>query len=125
VTVGTTAAGEVTIDGPAQEDPPQVKVLGTLQVTGLAERFEQAKCAELVTYFALHRHGTEPDTLMEAMWPEQPASLQRLRTVVARARSALGKETDTEHYLPIIAKGELYQVSPKVSCDLDRFTHHV
>jgi hypothetical protein len=62
---------------------------------------------------------------MEAMWPEQPPSLQRLRTVVARARSALGKETDTDPYLPIIAKGELYRVSPEVSCDLERFTRHV
>jgi hypothetical protein len=116
---------DVTIDDPGEEAAPEVLVLGTLQVTGLAERFEQAKCAELVTYLALHRHGTEPDTLMEAMWPEHPPSLQRLRTVVARARAALGKETDTDPYLPIIAKGELYRISPKVSCDLDRFTHHV
>jgi DNA-binding SARP family transcriptional activator len=98
----------------------EVRVLGTLRVEGLTERFPQRKCPELVTYLALHRHGVEADTLMEALWPEQPPEYRRLNILTSRARVTLGKAPDGDLYVPHI-RGGIYKVSPQLGCDLERF----
>ena len=109
-----------------QPTPPlEVRVLGTLRVDGLTERFPQLKCPELVTYLALHRHGVEADTLMEALWPEQPPDYRRLNILTSRARLTLGHRSDGDLYFPHITSGRLYGVSPQLGCDLDRFTQHL
>jgi len=124
--IGTEPA---TIDAETESDIEltaalEVRVLGTLRVDGLTERFPQRKCPELVTYLALHRHGVEADTLMEALWPEQPPEYRRLNILTSRARITLGKTPDGGLYLPHITGG-LYQASPKLGCDLERFNRHL
>ncbi len=62
---------------------------------------------------------------MEALWPEQPPNRQRLATIVSRARATLGKTPQGDDYLPTKPRGDLYQVSTQLGCDLERFTHRV
>jgi nucleoid-associated protein YgaU/DNA-binding SARP family transcriptional activator len=104
--------------------PLQVRVLGTLRVDGLTAHFPQLKCPELVTYLVLHRHGVEADTLMEALWPEQPPDYRRLNLHTSRARTTLGHTPDGDLYLPHVTGG-LYRVGPHLGCDLEAFNQHV
>lgn len=107
-----------------EKPPPEIRTLGTLHVEGLAERFAQPKCLELVTYLAYHRHGVEADTLMEALYPEQPPNSHRLDNLMWRARRALGPDSNGEPYLPAVTDNH-YQISPRVGCDTDRLVRHI
>lgn len=102
----------------------EVRVLGTLRVEGLDARFPLRKCTELVTYLTFHRNGVEADTLMEALWPEQPPDYPRLNRHTSRTRTTLGHTPDGQPYLPYITDG-IYRISPQLGSDLDRFTHHL
>ena len=103
---------------------PEVKILGTLRVDGPATRFPLRKCAEIVTYLTFHRNGVEADTLMEALWPEQPPDYPRLNRHTSRTRTTLGHGPDGELYLPYVSDG-IYRISPHVRSDLDEFTRHI
>ncbi len=102
----------------------EVKVLGTLRVEGLDVRFPLRKCTELVTYLTFHRHGVEADTLMEALWPEQPPDYPRLNRHTSRTRTTLGHAPDGQPYLPYVTDG-IYRISPQLGADIDRFTRHI
>lgn len=102
----------------------EVRVLGTLRVEGLDGRFPLRKCTELVTYLTFHRHGVEADTVMEALWPEQPPDYERLNRHTSRARTTLRQAPDGTPYLPFVTDG-IYKVSPQLGSDLDRFTRHL
>ena len=93
---------------------PKVKVLGALEVDGLERRFPLRKCLELVTYLTFHRNGVEADTLMEALWPDQPPNYPRLNVHTSRARSTMGHDPAGQPYLPYI-DDTVY----KISLDLD------
>ena len=103
---------------------PELRTLGIVHVKGLTERFPQPKCLELVTYLAFHRHGVEADTLMEALYPEQPPNNHRIHDLMYRARRTLGTDPTGERYLPHVT-GNLYRISPNLGCDSDRFAHHL
>ncbi|MCH8899726.1 MAG: LysM peptidoglycan-binding domain-containing protein [Acidobacteria bacterium] len=103
---------------------PEVKVLGTLRIDGPETRFPLRKCTELITYLTFHRNGVEADTLMEALWPEQPPDYPRLNRHTSRTRTTLGHGPDAEPYLPYVRDG-IYRISPQVRSDLDEFTSHI
>jgi nucleoid-associated protein YgaU len=103
---------------------PEIRTLGTVHVEGLTGRFPQTKCLELVTYLAFHRHGVEADTLIEALYPDQPPNNHRLHDLMYRARRTLGTGPTGEQYLPHVTDN-LYRVSPDVDCDIDRLTRHI
>ena len=119
----TIDAQPVAIDT-APASPLQVRVLGTVRIDGLGVHFPQLKCPELVTYLVLHRHGAEADTLMEALWPEQPPDNRRLNLLTSRARTTLGRAPDGDLYLPHLTGG-LYKVSAQLGCDLERFNQYL
>jgi hypothetical protein len=103
---------------------PEVKVLGTLRIDGPETRFPLRKGPELVAYLTFHRNGVEADTLMEALWPEQPPDYKRLNRHTSRTRTTLGIGPDGEPYLPYISDG-IYRISPHLRSDLEEFTHHI
>jgi nucleoid-associated protein YgaU len=105
--------------------PPEVRTLGNVRVDGITERFPEVKSLELVTYLVLHRRGTEPDTLMEALFPGQPPKADRLNKLAYRARRTLGNTPDGTPYVPYFYGTDPYQVSPHLRCDLERFSGHI
>lgn len=56
----------------------EVRILGPVEIAG-AGPFETNKTIELVVYLAMHRTGVNTDTLLEALWPNQPPRTARLR----------------------------------------------
>lgn len=106
-----------------QDQDLDVRVLGTIRIDRLEERFPSRKAAELPVYLALHRDGAEADTLMEALWPGEAPDYNRLNRTTSRARSTLGATLEGEPYIPPFSGG-LYRVNPRLGCDLDRFTSH-
>jgi hypothetical protein len=101
--------------------PPAVEVgvLGRVEVRGVP-KIERAKSIELIVYLALHRHGVDGEQLWEALWPDKPINRGTLHTTVTAARTGLGRAPDGSRYLPNAGDG-LYQLSPAVSLDWDRF----
>ncbi|MCH8990503.1 MAG: hypothetical protein IIA44_01955, partial [Acidobacteria bacterium] len=102
----------------------ELRTLGTVAIEGSTEGIIQPKSLELVTYLAFHRNGVEADTLMEALWPEQPPDYPRLNRHTSRTRTTLGHGPDGEPYLPYVSDG-IYRISPHVRSDLDEFTRHI
>ncbi|MDF1595707.1 MAG: LysM peptidoglycan-binding domain-containing protein, partial [Acidimicrobiia bacterium] len=115
-------------DSPAVEgelrELPEMKLLGTLRVEGSDRPFPLRKCTELVAYLTFHRSGVEPDTLMEALWPEQPPDNERLNRHTSRTRTTLGTGPDGEPYVPYITDGR-YRISKHLRSDLEHFTNHI
>jgi len=101
----------------------EVRVLGTVRIDRLEERFPRRKAAELPVYLTLHRNGAEADTLMEALWPGEAPDYNRLNRTTSFARSTLGTTSDGEPYIPPFSGG-LYRASPHLGCDLERFNVH-
>ena len=109
-------------DSPA--DAPEMKLLGTLRVDRINGRFPYLRCTEIVAYLTFHRNGVEADTLMEALWPEEPPDNRRLNRHTSATRGVLGAGLDGKPYLPYIGGG-LYRISPHIRNDLERFTNHI
>lgn len=105
-------------------DAPEMKLLGTLRVDGLDSSFPYLRCTELVAYLTFHRNGVEADTLMEALWPEEPPDNRRLNRHTSATRGVLGTGPDGKPYLPYIGGG-LYRISPHIRTDLERFTGYI
>jgi two-component SAPR family response regulator len=120
----TLSADEETAGEELPAQVPEMKVLGTLRVEGIDGRFALRRCTELVAYLTFHRGGVEADTLMEALWPEQPPDYQRLNRHTYRARTTLGLDSDGEPYLAYVADG-IYRISPHLPSDIEKFTGHI
>jgi len=103
---------------------PEMKLLGTIRVDGIDGNFPYLRCTEVVAYLTFHRNGVEADTLMEALWPEEPPDNRRLNRHTSATRSVLGAEPDGTPYLPYIGGG-LYRISPHIRNDLEHFTNHI
>jgi len=112
-------ADEVAGSGPVTR--PEIKLLGTIRVEGVDRRFPLRRCTELVAYLSLHRGGVEADTLMEALWPEEPPDYQRLNRHTSRTRTTLGNGPDGQPYVPYITDG-IYRISPHLHSDIEHFT---
>jgi DNA-binding SARP family transcriptional activator len=99
-------------------------VLGTLRVGGIDGGFPLRRCIELIAYLTFHRNGVEADTLMEALWPEQPPDYQRLNRHTSRTRTTLGLDPNGDPLLPYV-NGGVYRISPHLQSDLEDFTAHI
>jgi DNA-binding SARP family transcriptional activator len=106
------------------EKIPELKVLGTLRVDGIEDGFPLRRSIELIAYLTFHRNGVEADTLMEALWPEQPPDYQRLNRHTSRTRTTLGVDPNGEFLLPYVSGG-IYRISPHLQSDLEAFTAHI
>lgn len=100
---------------------PELKLLGTIRIEGVERRFPLRRCTELVAYLVLHRGGVEADTLMEALWPEEPPDYQRLNRHTSRTRVTLGTGPDGQPYVPYVTDG-IYRISPHLHSDIEAFT---
>ena len=120
----TLCAEDRAVAVPVPAQAPEMKVLGTLRVDGVDGRFPLRKCTELVAYLTFHRNGVEADTLMEALWPEQPPNNERLNRHTSRARVTLGPGPEGEPYVPYVTDG-LYRISPHLRSDIEKFTNHI
>jgi nucleoid-associated protein YgaU/DNA-binding SARP family transcriptional activator len=103
---------------------PELKVLGTLCVGGIEGGFPLRRSIELIAYLTFHRNGVEADTLMEALWPEEPPDYPRLNRHSSRTRTTLGLDPDGEFLLPYISGG-IYRISPHLRSDIEQFTDHI
>lgn len=110
---------------PVAKDEPavEVRILGPVEIIG-AEKLRTNKAMELIVYLAMHRSGTDADTLMEALWPDQEPRTARLYTEASRARKALGTAPDGTLYLPEAELGR-YRLTEAVALDYERFTASV
>ncbi|WP_121831157.1 LysM peptidoglycan-binding domain-containing protein [Streptomyces sp. S1] len=98
---------------------PEVQVLGSVTVTGIASTGHGPKLAQLAAY--LYFKPGAPDTVREAMDPRSPWSKATLQSRISQLRNQLGTDPDGALYLPRDRTG-IYKLSPKVRCDWDRFT---
>lgn len=110
------AAGE-----PDDEPTTEVRVLGPVEIVGTVEPFRTNKTIELIVYLALHRSGTDADTLLEALWPGQEPRPARLYTEASRARKSLGVAADGSPHFPDAELGR-YRLADSVALDHERFT---
>jgi nucleoid-associated protein YgaU/DNA-binding SARP family transcriptional activator len=105
---------------PDDEPTTEVRVLGPVEIVGTVEPFRTNKTIELIVYLALHRSGTDADTLLEALWPDQEPRPARLYTEASRARKSLGVAADGSPHFPDAELGR-YRLADSVALDQERF----
>lgn len=108
--------------------PPEidVRVLGPVDIVGADKPLARAKSVELIVYLAMHRQAiVDADRLREALWPGRPPGTT-LYTTASVARNHLGRGSDGELHLPLVANGErVYRLGGAVGSDYARFADYV
>ncbi|CAM5612618.1 LysM peptidoglycan-binding domain-containing protein [Streptomyces diastaticus] len=102
------------VDAPAE---PQLRVMGTVELTGLETTSRAPKLAALAAllYF---RPGRDPETLCEAMGPNEPWSPATLNQRVRELRNRLGSDPNGDPYvLRRSGKDSPYALSQALTCD--------
>lgn len=85
----------------AQDYEIEVKVLGPVEVTGIARPFTRAWALELVVYLALHPdRGATTDSWSEALWPGRLIAAPTLHSTASAARRSLGVSAAGTDHLP-------------------------
>ena len=124
VQAASTTADNPSEDDAAFEDPAfdiEVRVLGPVEIAGLTRPIERRRCAEMVTYLALHPEGVTDERLKTVLWPDQVPLHSTFNTTVSTTRSRLGLAADGTHHFPhYIASGNKYRLGPRVTTDLAR-----
>ncbi|MGW9643065.1 LysM peptidoglycan-binding domain-containing protein [Streptomyces albidoflavus] len=101
-------------DAPAE---PQLRVMGTVELTGLETTSRAPKLAALAALL-FFRPGRDPETLCEAMGPNEPWSPATLNQRVRELRNRLGSDPDGNPYvLRRSGKDSPYALSPALTCD--------
>ncbi|NEB71969.1 hypothetical protein G3I39_33610, partial [Streptomyces fulvissimus] len=96
---------------------PQLRVMGTVELTGLETTSRAPKLAALAAllYF---RPGRDPETLCEAMGPTEPWSPATLNQRVRELRNRLGSDPNGDPYvLRRSGKDSPYALSQALTCD--------
>ena len=107
-------------DAPEEDpDAPEIRVLGPVEVTGVAASGHGYKLAALAALIYL-RPGRGAEELCEAMDPNRAWSKATLQSRVSELRARLGTSADGGPYLPR-DRQRLYRLSPQVRCDWTRF----
>ncbi|MGC0334960.1 hypothetical protein RKD23_008037 [Streptomyces sp. SAI-170] len=104
---------------------PEIRVLGPLEVTGVASTGHGPRMAQLAAllYF---RPGRSADVLCADMDPVSPWSTSTLNARMQGLRSCLGHDTSGNPYVPRRKAAEdPYRLAPTVRCDWTRFLHLV
>ncbi|MFI1759708.1 LysM peptidoglycan-binding domain-containing protein [Streptomyces sp. NPDC020571] len=108
--------------GTAQDlHTPEIRVLGPIEVTGVATTGHGPRLAQLATllYF---RPGRSADTLCADMDPTHPWHLSTLNARMQGLRRSLGNDPHGNPYVPRRKTGQdPYRLSPAVRCDWTHF----
>ncbi len=117
------AAPEPEISEPEVAGPPQVLVLGPVDITGTTGRVEPSKRARLLeyaTYLALNA-GVSHTAIDDAIWPDRKTedNLNTRNTATTKLRRWVGRTPDGEDYLPRHQAGGGYGFLPEVTTDVD------
>ncbi|MFE6531003.1 LysM peptidoglycan-binding domain-containing protein [Streptomyces rochei] len=110
-------------DGGTTDDPhaPQIRVLGPIEVTGVAATGHGPRLAQLATLL-FFRPGRSAETLCADMDPANPWSLSTLNARMQGLRRSLGSDPDGDPYVPRRKSGQdPYRLSPAVRCDWTHF----
>lgn len=100
---------------------PEIRVLGPIEVTGVAGTGHGPRLAELATLL-FFRPGRSSETLCADMDPARPWSLSTLNARMQGLRRSLGNDPDGHPYVPRRKTGnDPYRLSPAVRCDWTRF----
>ncbi|MEV5762671.1 LysM peptidoglycan-binding domain-containing protein [Streptomyces tendae] len=118
----TTAAAAVAAEGAAQDPhPPEIRVLGPIEVTGVATTGHGPRLAQLATLL-FFRPGRSADTLCADMDPAHPWHPNTLNARMQGLRRSLGNDPDGNPYVPRRKTGQdPYHLAPTVQCDWTRF----
>ncbi|WP_442803076.1 LysM peptidoglycan-binding domain-containing protein [Streptomyces pseudogriseolus] len=118
----STVAQAGAVGGRAQ-DPhaPEIRVLGPIEVTGVAGTGHGPRLAQLATLL-FFRPGRSSETLCADMDPANPWHLNTLNARMQGLRRSLGNDPDGNPYVPRRKTGQdPYCLSPAVRCDWTRF----
>ncbi|MFG3467491.1 LysM peptidoglycan-binding domain-containing protein [Streptomyces sp. NPDC047853] len=100
---------------------PEIRVLGPIEVTGVASTGHGPRLAQLATLL-FFRPGRGSDVLCSDMDPVNPWSLNTLNARMQGLRRSLGNDPEGNPYVPRRRTGEdPYRLSPAVRCDWTRF----
>ncbi|MFJ3213857.1 hypothetical protein [Streptomyces flaveolus] len=100
---------------------PEIRVLGPIEVTGVASTGHGPRLAQLATLL-FFRPGRSAETLCADMDPTHPWSLSTLNARMQGLRRSLGNDPDGGPYVPRRKTGQdPYRLSPAVRCDWTRF----
>ncbi|MDN3258099.1 LysM peptidoglycan-binding domain-containing protein [Streptomyces sp. MA25(2023)] len=105
------------------DDPhaPQIRVLGPIEVTGVAATGHGPRLAQLATLL-FFRPGRSAETLCTDMDPASPWHLSTLNARMQGLRRSLGNDPDGNPYVPRRKSGQdPYRLSPAVRCDWTHF----
>jgi hypothetical protein len=107
------------------EPEVEVRVLGPIEVIGLAQATTRKKVIEAVVYLGVHLGQAVPtDTIRCALWPldaeGNDVSYATFKQAMSRARSALGTDSTGERHLGDAHDGA-YRLGPRVGSDWSRF----
>ncbi len=118
----STAAEAGAAGGTAQDlNAPEIRVLGPIEVTGVAGTGHGPRLAQLATLL-FFRPGRSPETLCADMDPASPWHLNTLNARMQGLRRSLGNDPDGNPYVPRRKTGQdPYRLSPAVRCDWTRF----
>lgn len=104
--------------GAIEDFEVEVRVLGPVEVAGVARPFTRAFAMELVVYLALHPDGATTDRWSEALWPGRLMAAPSLHSTASAARRSLGVSANGVDHLPR-SHGRL-AVGPGVTTDWAR-----
>ncbi|MCG8971423.1 LysM peptidoglycan-binding domain-containing protein [Streptomyces sp. CL12-4] len=122
----TSAAGTTTeagADAGTARDlnAPEIRVLGPIEVTGVASTGHGPRLAQLATLL-LFRPGRSAQIVCADMDPTHPWSLSTLNARMQGLRRSLGNDPDGNPYVPRRKTGQdPYRLSPAMRCDWTRF----
>ncbi|MFZ4246583.1 LysM peptidoglycan-binding domain-containing protein [Streptomyces griseoincarnatus] len=118
----STAAEAGAVGGTAQDlNAPEIRVLGPIEVTGVAGTGHGPRLAQLATLL-FFRPGRSPETLCADMDPASPWHLNTLNARMQGLRRSLGNDPDGNPYVPRRKTGQdPYRLSPAVRCDWTHF----
>ncbi|WP_435260370.1 LysM peptidoglycan-binding domain-containing protein [Streptomyces sp. 1222.5] len=100
---------------------PEIRVLGTVEVTGVDSTGHGPRMAQLAALL-FFRPGRSADVLCADMDPVSPWSTSTLNARLQGLRRSLGNDPAGNPYVPRRSSGEdPYQLAPGVRCDWSRF----
>ncbi|MGW7208443.1 bacterial transcriptional activator domain-containing protein [Streptomyces sp. NPDC054837] len=118
-----TAPPETATDQEGDNQAPQIRVLGPVEVDGIDTSGHGPRTAQLAAllYF---KPGRSADALCTDMDPAHPWSTATLNARLQNLRSRLGNDPAGNPYVPRRNTGDApYQLSPHIRCDWTHFVH--
>ena len=107
----------------AVDAPPRLRVLGRVEVESAndaAAPSRRRRATQLVAFLMLHPGATGSE-LDEALWPGKRIEKTSRNPFISRARQWLGRGSDGQPYLPLVAEGGSYRLRDEVTCDWHDF----